>query len=130
MNAPLEESGANAPEQATKQLAEQLYAKLKPLQESKGFFFNQDHGIVLDILGQMLGLKERYGYLVCPCRISSGSREKDKDICCPCEYRADDVREYDFCYCGLYMSEKAFKANKKRRPIPERRPVARTLAAL
>ncbi|MDR2892886.1 MAG: ferredoxin:thioredoxin reductase [Deltaproteobacteria bacterium] len=117
-------------DEARTKAAEELYARLKPLQEAKGFFFNSDHSATLDILDALLGLKKRYGYMACPCRLSTGVREIDKDICCPCEYRADDVHEYDFCYCGLYTSAEALKAGQKRRPVPERRPVARTLASL
>lgn len=110
--------------------AQELYDKLRPLQESKGYFFNLDTEICLEILGNMLKLKDRCGYLICPCRLTTCDREKDRDILCPCDYREEDVKEYDFCYCGLYMSEQAHRAGKKRVLVPERRPVEKTLAAL
>ena len=49
-------------------------------------------------------------------------REKDRDIMCPCVYRAADVMEYGSCYCGLYVSA-AFNAGEiPKRRVPERRP--------
>ncbi len=41
---------------------------------------------------------KRYGYPLCPCRLSGGSREKDLDIICPCDYRDEDTEEYGACY--------------------------------
>ena len=68
---------------------EQLYDMLKKTQEPKGHFFNKDNARVLALLESLLVNKNRYGYMACPCRLASGNRESDKDILCPCEYRAD-----------------------------------------
>jgi len=46
---------------------------------------------VLELLSALLVNKERYGYMVCPCRLASGTREADQDIICPCVYRTPDV---------------------------------------
>lgn len=64
----------------------------------------------------------RYGYLQCPCREGSGSRERDKDILCPCDYSAPDIAEYGQCYCGLYLNEETFRRGGAQGSIPERRP--------
>ena len=101
---------------------EQLYEMLKKLQEPKGYFFNRDRERVFDILRDLLINKERYGYMSCPCRLASGDRDRDKDIICPCEYRAADIEEYGSCYCNLYVSK---GWNEKSLPcsyVPERRP--------
>jgi ferredoxin-thioredoxin reductase catalytic subunit len=102
--------------------AEQLLERLKPIQEAKGFFFNNDRERVLDLLDALLLNKKRYGYMSCPCRIASGDREKDRDIICPCEYRAPDVAEYGSCYCNLYVSEDWNAGRVPHLYIPERRP--------
>jgi ferredoxin-thioredoxin reductase catalytic chain len=78
--------------------AAELYEALRKIQEPKGYFFNRDREKVLDLLNALLFNRERYGYMCCPCRLSSGNREWDRDIVCPCAYREDDVREYGRCY--------------------------------
>lgn len=76
-------------------------------------------------LGRLLeGLKlneEKYGYPSCPCRLSSGVFDLDRDIICPCDYRDPDIQEYGQCYCCLYVDEKVHKTGVIEQ-IPERRP--------
>ena len=101
---------------------EKLYETLRKVQEPKGYYFNKDRERVMDLLGALLVNKDRYGYMCCPCRLASGSREKDKDILCPCVYREADVVEYGSCYCSLYVSEDWNEGRMPRRYVPERRP--------
>ena len=110
--------------------AQALYDTLRPLQEAKGHFFNPDMGMTLDLLGNLLVNKERYGYMACPCRLASGKFELDRDVVCPCRYRDADVAEFGACFCGLYVSA-AVRDGKEPLPVvPERRPIEKTLAAL
>jgi ferredoxin-thioredoxin reductase catalytic subunit len=106
---------------------EKLYEMLKKVQESKGFFFNKDNERVFDLLGALLINKNRYGYMCCPCRLASGDKEKDRDIICPCVYRADDVEEFGSCYCNLYVSSEWNEGKIEVAYIPERRPPERYL---
>jgi len=103
--------------------SDELYEMLKKVQEAKGFFFNKDKDRVLEILQDLLVNKERYGYMSCPCRLASGDREKDRDIFCPCAYRADDVKDYGSCYCNLYVSREWNEGKIEHDYVPERRPV-------
>ena len=101
---------------------EKLYNMLKKVQEPLGYYFNSDKEHVLELLEALITNKERYGYMACPCRLAADDRDWDKDIICPCEYRAPDVEAYGSCYCNLYVS-KAW--NEKKTPhvyVPERRP--------
>lgn len=106
---------------------DQLYDNLRKIQEAKGYFFNKDRARVNELLEALLLNKERYGYMCCPCRLSSGDREKDKDIICPCVYREPDVQEYGSCYCNLYVSEAWNEGKIKQEYVPERRPVEKML---
>lgn len=99
-----------------------LYEILKKSQESKGHFFNKDLDTTFELLKGLLINKERYGYMACPCRLASGEREADKDIICPCVYRAPDVEEYGSCYCNLYVSEEWNEGTVPHEFVPERRP--------
>lgn len=102
--------------------AAQLYDTLKKIQEAKGYYFSNDHEHVMELLNALLVNKERYGYMVCPCRLSSGVREADKDIICPCVYRAPDVAEFGSCYCNLYVSQEWNEEKIPHEYVPERRP--------
>jgi ferredoxin-thioredoxin reductase catalytic chain len=102
--------------------AAELYDLLKKVQEPKGFFFNRDKDWVLSILKDLLVNKERYGYTSCPCRLSTGDREKDRDIMCPCFYRPEDIKEYGSCYCNLYVSKEWNEDKIPHHYVPERRP--------
>jgi ferredoxin-thioredoxin reductase catalytic subunit len=102
--------------------AEELYEKLRKIQEPKGYYFNRDTEFVMDLLNSLLINKERYGYMACPCRLASGDREADRDIICPCVYREPDVREYGACYCQLYVSREWNEGKIPHVHVPERRP--------
>lgn len=110
--------------------AQELYEKLRPLQETKGNFFNPDMTMTMDLLASLLITKERYGYMACPCRLASGKFELDRDVVCPCVYRDADVAEFGACFCGLYVSRELHDAGKSAPVVPERRPAEKTLAAL
>ncbi len=103
--------------------AEELYEMLRPIQESKGFFFNNDREKVNELIEALIINKERYGYMVCPCRLASGEREEDRDIICPCEYRDADVKEFGSCYCSLYVSIEWNKGKIPHEYVEERRPI-------
>jgi ferredoxin-thioredoxin reductase catalytic chain len=102
--------------------AESLRERLRKVQEPKGYFFNPDSGLVLDLLGSLILNKERYGYMACPCRLASGDKEHDQDIICPCVYRTPDVARYGSCYCALYVSQEWIGGAVPREYVPERRP--------
>jgi len=102
--------------------AQKLYEMLKGVQEAKGYHFNKDMARTFELLEGLLLNKERYGYMGCPCRLASGNREHDKDIICPCVYRAPDVEEYGSCYCNLYVSEAWNDGEIPHSYVPERRP--------
>ncbi len=102
--------------------AQQLYEVLKKAQEPKGYFFSKDKKRVFELLDALLVNKERYGYMVCPCRLASGNRDNDKDIICPCIYRKPDVEEFGSCYCNLYVSKEWNEDKIPHEYVPERRP--------
>ena len=109
--------------------AQGLYDTLAPLQAAKGYFFNPDKAMTLELMAGLLVNKDRYGYMACPCRLASGKFELDRDVVCPCAYRDADVAEYGACFCGLYVSA-AGRDGAALPTVPERRPVDKTLAAL
>ncbi len=101
---------------------EKLYETLRKIQEPKGYFFNKDRKRVDGLLEALIVNRKRYGYMSCPCRLAIGDREADRDIICPCVYRAPDVKEYGSCYCNLYVSKEWNEGEIPHRYVPERRP--------
>ncbi len=99
-----------------------LYQMLKKVNEPKGYYLNGDREKTFELLRGLLTNKDRYGYMACPCRLASGTRESDADIICPCVYRQPDVAEYGSCFCSLYVSADWYTGKIERREVPERRP--------
>lgn len=110
--------------------AEELYLTLKKIQEPKGYFFNAEQAMTLGLLHGLLVNKDRYGYMACPCRLTTGDRNVDRDIICPCTYREPDVKEYGACYCGLYVSKEWNEGSIAKVAVPERRDPEAALKAL
>jgi ferredoxin-thioredoxin reductase catalytic subunit len=101
---------------------QELYERMKKVQEPKGYYFNKDMDRVLELLEALILNKNRYGYMGCPCRLLSGDRDNDRDIICPCIYSVPDIEDYGSCYCNLYVSK---EWNEEKIPhvyVPERRP--------
>ena len=106
---------------------QELHDALKKLQEPKGCYFNADAAMTMALMESLLATKERLGYMACPCRLANGTLEADRDIVCPCEYRAADMAEYGACFCGLYVKKEWNEGGRERVYVPERRPVERIL---
>lgn len=85
----------------------------------QGWKLNRDGGFLIEGLTVNYN---RYGYYLCPCRDTAGSRESDKDVICPCVYCRPDQNEYGHCFCALYLTPEFFVSGKEPQAIPERRP--------
>ena len=66
--------------------------------EAAGYHLNPDQEFTLDLARGLLTNEARYGYPACPCRKSSGDKQRDLDIICPCDYRDADLSEHGMCY--------------------------------
>jgi ferredoxin-thioredoxin reductase catalytic subunit len=107
-----------------------ILASMKKNAEENGYFICPDKELLSDLIRGLATIEERFGYGPCPCRISSGIRQYDVDIICPCEYRDADVNEFGMCYCGLFVSQEINDDPSKMSPVPERRPVEAQDAAM
>jgi ferredoxin-thioredoxin reductase catalytic subunit/rubredoxin len=99
-----------------------LFEKTKSDAESAGYHLNPDAEFAKELIKSLLINEKRYGYQACPCRLSSGKKEEDLDIICPCDYRDPDLGEFSACYCALYVSAEVLVGARKIKSIPERRP--------
>jgi ferredoxin-thioredoxin reductase catalytic subunit len=98
------------------------YLELNREAERGGYHLNPDLSLTKGLIEGLLINKERYGYESCPCRLSFGSPDEDRDIVCPCDYRDPDLSEFGACYCGLYLTGALLSAGTGAPSIPERRP--------
>lgn len=73
--------------------------------KQRGWKVNPDKEIVMDFAKGLLENKKKFGIAICPCRLTTGKREVDKLIICPCVYAADDIKVFGRCYCGLYQRD-------------------------
>jgi ferredoxin-thioredoxin reductase catalytic subunit len=89
--------------------AQELYERMKKVQEPKGYYFNRDKQKTFELLEALITNKKRYGYMGCPCRLLSGNRQHDRD-------------EYGSCYCNLYVSSDWNQEKISHEYVPERRP--------
>jgi ferredoxin-thioredoxin reductase catalytic chain len=101
---------------------DRTYEKLSREAEAGGYHLNPDVQFTKALIKGLLINERRYGYWNCPCRLSSGIKEEDIDVICPCDYRDADIVEHGACYCALYVSAAALKDSSKIHSIPERRP--------
>lgn len=97
--------------------------------KSHGYYLNPGPQILNSLLEGLRQNENRYGYPACPCRLSSGRFEFDRDIICPCDYRDPDVEEFGYCYCSLYVRKDVFAGQTPMQPIPERRPTEKQFRA-
>lgn len=86
-----------------------------------GYYLIPDPELLQAFLEGLKVNEDRYGYPLCPCRLTSGKFEYDRDIICPCDYRDPDIAEFGACYCRLYVNKAVFET-KELPDVPERRP--------
>jgi ferredoxin-thioredoxin reductase catalytic chain len=112
------------PDTLTHDEMESLQGRLERDTEAAGYHLNPDRSFTADLIQGIVENTHRYGYPACPCRLATGTRDEDRDIICPCDYRDADLTEFGSCYCALYVSERIVRGEKQASSIPERRPSA------
>ncbi len=89
--------------------------------EKQGWTLNPDTEFYESLVEGLTANYNRYGYYLCPCRDSDGSREVDKDAICPCVWSRKDIPEFGHCYCALYLSKEFSESRAPCRAIADRR---------
>ncbi|MCX6688502.1 MAG: ferredoxin:glutaredoxin reductase [Methanoregula sp.] len=101
---------------------QRAFDALKRDAEAGGYHLNPDTGFVNSLVRGLVTNQRRYGYPACPCRLASGKKDDDLDICCPCDYRDPDLDDFGACYCALYVTSAVLSGQQILSSIPERRP--------
>jgi len=48
--------------------------------------------------------EKKYGLKLCPCRLRDGTRERDLELLCPCNFKAQETwKNEGRCWCGLFV---------------------------
>jgi len=87
----------------------------------QGWAVNPDGGFSSLLIDGLTKNWNRYGYYLCPCRDTEGSREADAALLCPCAYSRKDIEEHGHCYCALYLSRAFAESGREPGGIPDRR---------
>jgi ferredoxin-thioredoxin reductase catalytic subunit len=89
--------------------------------QKQGWVLNPDREFYETLVEGLVSNFNRYGYFLCPCRDTNGSRDADKKDICPCLWSRLDVPEHGHCYCALYLSQEFAASGKEPSGIPDRR---------
>jgi ferredoxin-thioredoxin reductase catalytic chain len=89
--------------------------------KKQGWVLNPDADFTSGLVEGLATNWNRYGYFLCPCRDTEGSREADAKVICPCVPSWKDIAEHGHCFCALYLDPAFAAAGKEPGSIPDRR---------
>ena len=79
--------------------------------EKNDFLLNPDEGHVGMLVKGILENEKKYGLKLCPCRVRDGTREKDLELICPCNFKTHQTwlnpkeGKKPMCWCGLFLKK-------------------------
>jgi len=83
---------------------EELRKKLEKFTENKDFKLNPDDWHANFIIKGLLENEKKYKFKLCPCRLRDGTRERDLELICPCNFKLHDTwGTKGMCWCGLFV---------------------------
>ncbi len=84
--------------------AEELRIAWAKFTENNDFILNTDEDLVSMVISGLLDNEKEYGLKLCPCRLRDGTRQRDLELICPCNFKIQDVWENEGrCWCGLFI---------------------------
>ncbi|MBW2964888.1 hypothetical protein KY363_05520 [Candidatus Woesearchaeota archaeon] len=88
---------------------EDLRKAWETFSENNDFMLNPDKAHVDMIINGVQANEEKFGLKLCPCRLRNGSRERDLELICPCNFRTHETwndESKGYCWCGLFVKRK------------------------
>jgi ferredoxin-thioredoxin reductase catalytic subunit len=85
---------------------DQIEKRIKEYEEHarlKGFQLNPNKKIVENIVRAILKKEAICGSGYCPCRRTTGDKQEDKKIICPCIYHLQELEDQGYCHCRLFV---------------------------
>ena len=85
---------------------EELRKTWENFTQNNDFKLNPDKEHVNLIIKGVLENEKKHGLKLCPCRLRDGSREKDLELICPCNFEIQEVwKNKNMCWCGLFVKK-------------------------
>ena len=88
---------------------EQLRKVLEKFTEKKDFMLNPDKEHIELLLEGLLENEKKHRLKLCPCRLRDGTRERDLELICPCNFKTHETwlkpkkGMLSMCICGLFV---------------------------
>lgn len=84
-----------------------IWQEFAERQTEEKFILNPDKSRVLMLARGVLENEKNHGFKFCPCRITTGDREKDLKLICPCNFKIQkNWQTIGQCWCSLFVKEK------------------------
>lgn len=99
---------------------DQTWTFAEMVAKKQAWKLNPDRGFTSDLVEGLTTNWNRYGYYLCPCRDTDGSREADQEVICPCKVSWSDIEMHGHCFCALYLSPAFEASGKAPASIPDR----------
>ena len=82
----------------------EIYELAKKNAGESGYKLNPDYDIVVTAIKAIANNMRDKGEPYCGCRSTTGDKEKDKELICPCSRRDKDIAKRGACLCALYVA--------------------------
>jgi ferredoxin-thioredoxin reductase catalytic subunit len=85
---------------------EELIKAWEIFTEENDFKLNPDSKHVEMVADGVLKNEEKFGLKLCPCRLRDGTRKRDLELICPCNFKIQKTwKEKGECWCGLFVKK-------------------------
>jgi ferredoxin-thioredoxin reductase catalytic subunit len=85
---------------------EELIKSWANFTENNDFVLNPDKWQVEKVADGVLENEKKFGLKLCPCRLRNGTRERDLELICPCNFKIQKTwKEKGECWCGLFVKK-------------------------
>ncbi|MCH8329043.1 MAG: ferredoxin:thioredoxin reductase [Nanoarchaeota archaeon] len=90
--------------------SEELRKSWEDFTQNNDFKLNPDKKHVDFIIEGVLENEKKHGLKLCPCRLRDGTREKDLELICPCNFKTHETwlkpkNKPQMCWCGLFVKK-------------------------
>ncbi len=83
---------------------EKLKSVWKDYADKNNYLLNPDKEHIEFIVRGVLENEKKFGLKLCPCRLRDGSRKRDLELVCPCNFEIQKSwSEKGQCWCGLFV---------------------------
>jgi len=83
---------------------EELRKAWEQFTEKNDFKLNPDKEHVALTAKGVLENERKYGLKLCPCRLRDGTKQRDLELICPCNFKIQDSwKNKGMCWCGLFV---------------------------